>query len=75
MGMFSQLAQGVDWSSLGAMALLRGYGRGWDVALYVSVILLVILVQIIQSIGTSLAVKTDRRVHQTESKKKRRGEQ
>ena len=72
---YGAMAGSIGAGGLGAMALLRGYGRGWDVALYVSVILLVILVQIIQSIGTSLAVKTDLRVHQTESKKKRRGEQ
>ena len=60
---------------LGAMALLRGHGRQETVVLYVAVILLVILVQIIQSIGTSLAVKTDRRINSTETKQKRRGEQ
>ena len=67
---YGAMAGSIGAGGLGAMALLRGYGRGWDVALYVSVILLVILVQIIQSIGTSLAVKTDRRVHQPRAKRK-----
>ena len=60
---------------LGAMALLRGHGRQETVVLYVAVLLLGILAQILQSIGTSLAVKTDRRINSTETKQKRRGEQ
>ena len=68
---YGAMAGSIGAGGLGAMALLRGYGRGWDVALYVSVILLVILVQIIQSFGTSLSVKTDRRINQTKQKKQR----
>ena len=37
----------------------------------VSMIILVILVQIIQSIGTALSVKSDRRINQTESKRRK----
>ena len=40
--------------------------------MYVAVILLVILVQIIQSIGTAWSVKTDRRINPTETKRSKR---
>lgn len=72
---YGAMAGFLGGGGLGAMALLRGHGRQETVVLYVAVILLVILVQIIQSIGTSLAVKTDRRINSTETKQKRRGEQ
>ena len=48
--------------SVGALALMRGYSRHQVIVLYVAVILLVILVQAIQSIGTALSVKTDKRI-------------
>ena len=49
---------------------MRGYGRNQIVVLYVSVIILIILVQIIQSVGTALCVKTDKRIRN----KSRKGE-
>ena len=42
---------------------MRGYGRHQIVVMYAAVIILVILVQIIQSIGTALSVKSDRRIN------------
>ena len=50
-------------AGLGAMALMRGHGRHQIVVMYAAVIILVILVQIIQSIGTALSVKSDRRIN------------
>ena len=46
-----------------AMSLMRGYARGQTIVLYVAVILLVILVQIIQSVGTRLSIRTDKRIN------------
>ena len=62
---YGAMAGAIGGGGLGAMALLRGHGRQERLVLYVSVLLLVILVQVIQTIGTKLAVKTDRRIQHT----------
>ena len=49
-------------SGLGATAINYGYYRTQLVIEYAAVIVLVILVQIIQSIGTRTAVGSDRRI-------------
>ena len=64
---YGAMAGAIGGGGLGAMALLRGHGRQERLVLYVSVLLLVVLVQVIQTIGTKLAVKTDRRIHHTEN--------
>lgn len=56
-------------SGLGATAINYGYYRSKIVILYGAVILLVILVQIIQSIGTRSSVRLDKRVRNTGKKK------
>jgi D-methionine transport system permease protein len=56
------MAGNIGGGGLGAIALMRGHGRGQTVVLYVAVILLVIMVQIIQSVGTALSVKMDKRI-------------
>ena len=53
----------IGGGGLGAMSLMRGYARGQTIVLYVAVILLVILVQIIQSVGTRLSIRTDKRIN------------
>ena len=68
---YGAMAGTIGGGGLGAMALLRGYGRQETVVLYVAVIFLVILVQIIQSIGTAVAVKTDRRIQHTHTKRRK----
>lgn len=68
---YGAMAGTIGGGGLGAMALLRGYGRQETVVLYVAVIFLVILVQIIQSIGTGVAVKTDRRIQHTQTKRRK----
>lgn len=65
---YGAMAGAIGGGGLGAMALLRGHGRQERLVLYVAVLLLVVLVQIIQSIGTKLAVKTDRRIQNTQNK-------
>ena len=68
---YGAMAGTIGGGGLGTMALLRGYGRQETVVLYVAVIFLVILVQIIQSIGTAVAVKTDRRIQHTQTKRRK----
>ena len=68
---YGAMAGTIGGGGLGAMALLRGYGRQETVVLYVAGVFLVILVQIIQSIGTAVAVKTDRRIQHTQTKRRK----
>ena len=59
---YGAMAGNIGGGGLGAIALMRGHGRGQIIVLYVAVIILVILVQIIQSVGSALAIKTDKRI-------------
>ena len=68
---YGAMAGAIGGGGLGAMALLRGHGRQERLVLYVAVVFLVILVQIIQSVGTALCVKTDRRIQHTSNQKRR----
>lgn len=60
---YGAMAGAIGGGGLGSTALMRGYQRNQVLVLYVAVIILVILVQIIQSIGTRLSVKTDKRIN------------
>ena len=60
---YGAMAGSIGGGGLGSMSLMRGHGRQQFIVLYVAVIILVILVQTIQSIGTALCVKTDKRIH------------
>ena len=68
---YGAMAGAIGAGGLGSMALMKGYQRKMQVMLWGSVILLVILVQVIQSIGTAWSVKTDRRINSNQSKKKK----
>lgn len=59
---YGAMAGAIGGGGLGAMSLMRGHGRNQRIVLYVAVLILVILVQVIQSIGTALCVKTDKRI-------------
>ena len=59
---YGAMAGSIGGGGLGAIALMRGYGRNQTIVLYVAVIILVLLVQIIQSVGTRLCIKTDKRI-------------
>ncbi len=59
---YGAMAGNIGGGGLGAISLMRGHGRNQILVLYVAVIILVILVQVIQSVGTALAVKTDKRI-------------
>ncbi len=67
---YGAMAGSIGGGGLGAMSLMRGHGRNQVIVLYTAVIILVILVQIIQSVGTALSVKTDRRISETKSKRR-----
>ena len=60
----------IGGGGLGSIALMRGHGRSQYLVLYAAVILLVILVQAIQSIGTALSVKSDRRINHSQKKRR-----
>ncbi len=69
---YGAMAGAIGGGGLGAIALMRGHGRGQLVVMYAAVILLVVLVQILQSIGTALSVKSDRRINKTQSKRSKK---
>lgn len=68
---YGAMAGAIGGGGLGAMSLMRGYGRGQGIVMWVAVIILVILVQIIQSVGTALSAKTDKRINETQSKRRK----
>lgn len=69
---YGAMAGAIGGGGLGAMALNRGYTRHQNIVLWGAVILLVILVQIFQTIGTRLAVGLDRRLSDKAGKKRGR---
>lgn len=58
---YSAMSGIIGGGGLGKIAINYGYYRYKDLVLLVAVILLIVLVQIFQSLGTYLAVKTDKR--------------
>ncbi len=69
---YGAMSGAIGGGGFGAMAINRGHIRNQRLVLYVAVIFLVILVQIIQSIGTALCVKTDKRIQHTKTKRRKR---
>lgn len=59
---YGAMAGAIGGGGLGAISLNRGFRRKETLILYVAVVILVILVQIIQSIGTALSTKLDKRI-------------
>ena len=59
---YGAMAGAIGGGGLGSMALNLGYQRRMYIVLYVAVIVLVVLVQILQTAGTKLAVKCDKRI-------------
>lgn len=68
---YGAMAGAIGGGGLGAMALNRGYTRHQNIVLWGAVILLVILVQIFQTIGTRTSVRMDRRVNRQARRKSR----
>lgn len=69
---YGAMAGAIGGGGLGAMALNLGYQRRMTIILWVSVVVLVILVQIFQSVGTRAAVRMDKRVRGQDRKKSRK---
>ncbi|MBP3634530.1 MAG: ABC transporter permease [Oscillospiraceae bacterium] len=67
---YGAMAGAIGGGGLGSISLLRGHQRSQVIVLYVAVIILVILVQILQSIGTALCVKSDKRINHTSTKRR-----
>ena len=59
---YGAMAGNIGGGGLGAISLMRGHGRQQRLVLYVAVILLVLMVQIIQSVGTKLSIACDKRL-------------
>lgn len=66
---YGAMSGAIGGGGLGNAALNRGYQRRETLILYGAVILLVILVQIFQSVGTKLALLLDRRVSPVKRRK------
>lgn len=71
---YGAMSGAIGGGGLGAMALNRGYTRHQNIVLWGAVILLVILVQIFQTVGTRFAVGLDRRLSDKGSRKHGRKE-
>lgn len=69
---YGAMAGIIGGGGLGATAINYGYYRGKDVVMYITVIVLVILVQVLQSCGTRLAVRLDRRLTSRATRKNAR---
>ncbi|WP_297213010.1 methionine ABC transporter permease [uncultured Flavonifractor sp.] len=67
---YGAMAGAIGGGGLGSMSLMLGYQRRMKIILWVSVVVLVILVQIFQSIGSRATVRFDKRLRGTEGKKK-----
>ena len=59
---YGAMAGAIGGGGLGAMSLNLGYQRRMQIILWVSVVVLVILVQIFQSVGTHATVRLDKRI-------------
>ena len=59
---YGAMAGAIGGGGLGSMALMLGYQRRMTIIMYVSVVVLVILVQIFQSAGTHATVRLDKRI-------------
>lgn len=67
---YGAMAGIIGGGGLGKIAINYGYYRFKAIVMWVAVILLVILVQIFQSAGTKLAVKSDKRITQITKRRK-----
>lgn len=68
---YGAMAGALGGTSLGAMALTKGWNTQRFLILYTAVVILVILVQIFQTVGTRAAVRMDKRRESGQKRKKR----
>jgi len=69
---YGAMSGAIGGGGLGSMAIMRGHTRSQVIVLYVAVIILVVLVQVIQSIGTALCIKTDKRINHSNEKRSKK---
>lgn len=69
---YGAMSGAIGGGGLGSLAINYGYQRQMYFILYVSVVILVIMVQVFQSLGTHFAVALDRRVTSKRSKSTRK---
>ena len=60
---YGAMAGAIGGGGLGSIALMRGHARNQRLVLWTAVIILVLLVQVIQSVGTRLTIKSDKRIN------------
>ena len=68
---YGAMSAAIGGGGLGSLAINNGYQRRMTFILYVAVILLVILVQIFQSLGGWLSARLDRRINRAAKKTRR----
>ena len=68
---YGAMAGIIGGGGLGKIAINYGYYRFKPIVMWAEVILLVVLVQIFQTVGTKLAVRSDKRITDTGKKKKK----
>ena len=59
---YTAMSGAIGGGGLGKIAIMVGYNRYKYAVLYLSIIVLVILVQVFQSLGTRLAIRCDKRL-------------
>lgn len=69
---YGAMAGIIGGGGLGAIAINYGYYRHKNVVMYITVIVLVLLVQILQSFGTHMAVRLDKRLTSQRARKSAR---
>ena len=69
---YGAMAGIIGGGGLGAIAINYGYYRHKNVVMYITVIVLVILVQLLQSFGTCMAVRLDKRLTSQKARKSTR---
>ena len=68
---YGAMAGAIGGGGLGSMSLNLGYQRRMKIILWMSVVVLVVLVQIFQSVGTRVAVRSDHRINRSGKRKKK----
>lgn len=68
---YGAMSGAIGGGGLGAMALMKGWATQKMLVLYTAVVVLIILVQIFQSIGTHVAVRMDKRKESGQKRSKK----
>lgn len=71
---YGAMAGFIGGGGLGMIATTYGYNRYNDAVMLVAVVIIVILVQIFQSLGTRLAIRSDKRITRISRQKKNKSE-